>query len=86
MNDEREIIVYGRSTQISEGGMGVTLTGEVPRGTIARLMFKLPGEDDERAVPAEVKYRRGFYCGFEFLALSASERTELRSFCIQAAR
>jgi c-di-GMP-binding flagellar brake protein YcgR len=85
VEDEREIVIHGRSTQISEGGMGTTLTHEVPKGTVATLIFKLPG-NDERALPAEVKYRNGFRCGFEFLGISAPQRKELRSFCIHAPR
>lgn len=82
--NEQEVIIHGRSNQISEGGMGLTLTQEVSEGTIARLIFKLPGEDVERSLAAELKHRHGFHCGFEFLALSAPQRNDLRSFCIHA--
>ena len=71
MEDERKTVIYGRSAQLSEGGMGVTMTREMPKGTIATMIFKLPGEQDERVLQAEVKYRSGFRCGLEFLGISA---------------
>ncbi len=66
MENERKTVVHGRSAQLSEGGMGVTMTREMPKGTVATLIFKLPGDEDERTLLAEVKYRSGFRCGFEF--------------------
>jgi c-di-GMP-binding flagellar brake protein YcgR len=86
MENERETVVYGRSAQLSEGGIGVTMTREMPKGTVATLIFKLPGDEDERTLKAEVKYRSGFRCGFEFLGISAQTRKELLCFCMQAVR
>ena len=83
--DEGKTVIHGRSLQLSESGMGVTMTREVPKGTVATLIFKLPGDEDERTLQAEVKYRNGFHCGFEFLGISAQTRQELLSFCMQAA-
>jgi c-di-GMP-binding flagellar brake protein YcgR len=86
IEDERETVVHGRSSQLSEGGMGVTMTREIPKGTVATLIFKLPGNEDERTLQAEVKYRRGFRCGFEFREISAQTRKELLHFCMRTAR
>jgi c-di-GMP-binding flagellar brake protein YcgR len=85
VQDERKTVVYGRSIQLSIGGMGVTMTREMPKGTVATLIFKLPGDEDERTFEAEVRYRKGFRCGFEFLMISAQTRQELLRFCMQAA-
>ena len=86
VEDERKTVVHGRSTQLSEGGMGVTMTREMPKGTVATLVFKLPGDADERTLQAEVKSRKGFRCGFEFLDISSQTRKELLYYCMRAAR
>jgi c-di-GMP-binding flagellar brake protein YcgR len=86
IENERETVVHGRSAQLSEGGIGVTMTREMPKGTFATLIFKLPGDEDERMLKAEVRYRHGFRCGFEFLGISAQTRKELLYFCMQAVR
>lgn len=86
MENEHKTVVHGRSAQLSEGGIGVTMTREMPKGTVATLIFKLPGDEDERTLLAEVKYRSGFRCGFEFLGISPQTRKELLHFCMKAAR
>ena len=86
MEDEHKTVIYGRSAQLSEGGMGVTMTREMPKGTIATMIFKLPGEQNERVLQAEVKYRSGFRCGLEFLGISLKARKELLRFCTQASQ
>ena len=48
--NEHTTIVHGRSAQLSEGGIGVTMTREMPKGTVATLIFKLPGDEDERTL------------------------------------
>ncbi len=85
LESEHTTIVHGRSAQLSEGGIGVTMTREMPKGTIATLIFKLPGDEDERTLLAEVKYRSGFRYGFEFLGISPQTRKELLNFCTQTA-
>jgi len=42
-DDGHKTVVHGRSFQISEGGMGVTMTREIRKGTAVTLIFKLPG-------------------------------------------
>lgn len=76
-----EEVIHGRSQVISEGGMGITLTREVPKGTVVVLTFKLPGQDVEQVIGAELKYRTGFRCGFEFRGVLPNQRQELQSFC-----
>jgi c-di-GMP-binding flagellar brake protein YcgR len=83
MENDAETVVHGRSTQLSEGGIGATMTREMAKGTVATLIFKLPGDEDERTLKAEVRSRKGFRCGFEFLAISEQTRKELLYFCMQ---
>jgi len=79
-------VIHGRSTVISEGGMGVTLTRELPKGTLATLVFTIPGEKEERSMPSRLTFRSGFGCGFEFVEITADQRRELRAFCAQAGK
>ena len=79
-------VIHGRSTVLSEGGMGVTLTRELPKGTLATLVFTIPGEADERSLKSRLTYRSGFRCGFEFADVTAGELRELRAFCVQAGK
>jgi len=76
-------VIHGRSTVISEGGMGVTLTRELPKGTLATLVFTLPGETQERSMRSQLTYRSGFGCGFEFTEVTAEERRRFRVYCAQ---
>lgn len=85
-DDGHKTVVHGRSFQVSEGGMGVTMTREIHKGTAVTLIFKLPGDEGERTLQAEVKYRSGFRCGFEFLGLPTQTRQQLLRFCIQASQ
>lgn len=71
--------MYGRSRAISEGGIGVTLTRELPKRAIGTLVFRLPGRTVDHSLQAELRYRSGFGTGFEFRWLVAKQREELRS-------
>jgi hypothetical protein len=73
-------VVYGRSTAISEGGMGVTLAAEVTKGSAVAVVFKLPGEDAEQTYGARVAYRMGSRHGVEFRGLLPEQREQLRAF------
>ena len=86
LENEHQTVIYGRSAQLSLGGMGVTMTREIPKGTIVTLMFKLPGDEAEHVLQAQVRYRSGFRCGLEFLDISAQTHKELMRFCMQSSR
>jgi len=86
VEEGREKVIHGRSTVISEGGMGVTLSRELAKNTVATLVFALPGEAGERTVQARLTYRSGFHCGFEFAGVAAGKQRELRAFCAQAGK
>jgi c-di-GMP-binding flagellar brake protein YcgR len=73
-------VIHGRSIDISEGGMGVTLSCDLPKDAMATLIFKLPGEEGERRLQAQLKYRVGFRYGFRFIGMPGQKRG-LLSFC-----
>ena len=65
----------GHSTDVSEGGLGATLVGDLAVGDQVALEFS--GAPLLRPVKtsAIVRNRTGFRYGFEFLALSREQRT-----------
>ena len=72
---------WGRSTEISEEGIGATLTGELESGEIVSLEIPLPLSAYPLKVRAIVRYRLGLRYGFEFLTLDTSQRDILRRVC-----
>jgi PilZ domain len=71
---------WGRTSELGEDGLGATLTGELECGEVVSMELALP-----MALPikfrALVRYRDGLRHGFEFLALSAAQRGEVRRVC-----
>ena len=69
--------LHGRTSNISGGGLGATVAGDIPLGTEVRLEFQLPveksGEIENIAVNCVVRYRQGFQYGFEFTNLSQQQ-------------
>ena len=59
--------LHGRTRDISEGGLGATVAGDVPLGTFVELELMLPGSNDLLRLHSEVRYRQGFQYGFRFL-------------------
>lgn len=79
-----EAVVHGRSRSISEGGIGVTLTRELSKGTLVTLVFRLPEQTVDQTFQAELAYRTGFSSGFEFRGLLPGQREQLRLYCASA--
>ncbi len=71
---------WGRTSELGEDGLGATLTGELECGEVVSMELALP-----MTLPikfrALVRYRDGLRHGFEFLALSAAQRDEIRRVC-----
>ncbi len=72
-----EKLLRGRSNDISEGGLGATLAGELEMGEIVALDFWLPLSRDPMRLRARVQYRLGFRYGFAFLTLSGEQRAAI---------
>lgn len=71
----------GRSTDISEGGMGVTLAGELHPGDMVEMEFSLPLSRLTLHLRALVRRRNGLNYGLEFLTLSAQQRDAIKRLC-----
>lgn len=72
---------WGRSSELGEDGIGATLTGELEPGEVVSMELSLPMAPFPIKFRALVKYRDGLRHGFEFLALSAMQRGEIRRVC-----
>jgi c-di-GMP-binding flagellar brake protein YcgR len=71
--------LWGRAADISEGGMAATLSEALEVGDIA--LIGIPIQNHPVPLRAAVRYRRGHFCGFEFLALSQAQRDVIKSLC-----
>jgi hypothetical protein len=72
---------WGRSNELGEDGIGATLTGTVEFGEVVAMELMLPMAGYPIKFRALVRYRDGLRHGFEFLALTARQRDEIRRVC-----
>lgn len=70
--------LHGRTKDISEGGMGATIPGNLTLGQIVEIQLPLPNLDEPLIFTAELRYRQGFQYGFKFLHPTASQRETIR--------
>jgi hypothetical protein len=75
------ISFWGRSSELGEDGIGATLTGELEPGEVVAMELLLPMVPFPIKFRALVRYRDGLRHGFEFLALTAAQRGEIRRVC-----
>ena len=71
-------LLRGRSTDISQGGMGVTLSGDLHPGDMVELEFSLPFTREPLRLRAVVRRRHGLNYGVEFLTLSPQQRAAIQ--------
>lgn len=72
---------WGRSSELGEDGIGATLTGELQVGEVVSMELALPMSPFPIKFRALVRYGDGLRHGFEFLALTAAQRAEIRRVC-----
>jgi hypothetical protein len=80
-----EMLFHGRTKDISEGGLGATVAGELKGEAPVELEFHLPGKLVPMKLLAEVRYRQGFQYGFRFLDVTPEQRQAIREATIQMA-
>jgi hypothetical protein len=73
--------LQGRCTVVSEGGLGATLTGNVPLGDIVSLDLYFPDTRDTVRAWATVKDSRSPNFGMEFFSLGEGQRAVIKHFC-----
>ncbi len=72
---------WGRSTELSQDGIGATLTGDLETGEIVSLDVPLPLSPYPLKVRAIVRYCDGLRYGFEFLTLTNTQRDMIHRVC-----
>ncbi|HKN33294.1 MAG TPA: PilZ domain-containing protein [Terriglobales bacterium] len=73
--------VKGRSREISEGGMGGILAGELSAGKTVLVEFPLPTSRQELTLRALVHRHSMSHYGFEFLQTSSVVLQDIRRAC-----
>ena len=74
-------IVHARTYDLSVSGIGLTLTRELPLGTVVMLCLRVPGRDCLLCLPAVLIRRRGFRAGLRFVQPTAEQRLMLSELC-----
>jgi hypothetical protein len=77
----RNLSLWGRSTELSEDGIGATLTVELTPGEVVWIELAFPAPERPLKIRALVRYRDGLRHGLEFLARSSEQRDALRRMC-----
>jgi hypothetical protein len=72
----------GHASDISEGGVGGTIIGELSLGQDLTIEVSGPPLLRPVRVPATVRNRSAFRYGFQFTALSREQRTLITAACL----
>ena len=75
------VSLWGRSNELGADGIGATLTGELVAGEVVAMELTLPMAPYPIKFRALVRYRDGLRHGFEFLAMTATQRDEIERLC-----
>src|SRR5215470_10516789 len=70
--------LHGRTKNLSEGGLGATVAGDLGLGELVQLQFQLPESQEPLVFRAEVRYRQGFQYGFKFINPSEKQLDIIR--------
>jgi c-di-GMP-binding flagellar brake protein YcgR len=72
---------WGRISDLSESGMGATVSGELSQGEFVVLQFSVSSSSPSLELRARVCHQRGYHCGFEFLIVSDRQREDIKLAC-----
>jgi hypothetical protein len=81
----REQVIHGRTTDISDGGVGAVIAAPLAVNTSAVIEIVLGG-GAKVVVTAVVRHRRGFRHGFQFLGLTPAQIDAIHRACDGAVR
>lgn len=76
------ITLWGRTNEIAQDGLGVTLSGAVQAGEVVSLEFPIPAPPHTMKVRGVIRYSDGLRCGVEFLVVTDEQRLTLRQVCV----
>jgi len=82
---ESNEFVSGRCITVSEGGFGAIMSGELPDGGAVWVEFRSAKVPPEMRFKAEVRQRRGFQYGFQFVAPSPKHKIIIRQIFAEGA-
>ena len=85
LTDSDKKAVFGRTRDISEGGLGGVIADPLEAGTRVELEFPVPVQDLPLKMTAIVCFRRGFHHGFEFLVRDTNDIAVIKKICAEAA-
>lgn len=71
----------GHSLDLSEGGLGAVLEGELTPGQVVIMEVVLPGDLQPLTAQARVRHRNALRCGFEFLGPNQHMRERIATAC-----
>ena len=74
-------LLWGRTNELGEEGIGATLSGELKVGEVVGMEFPVPVAPQVMKVRAIVRYIQGLRCGFEFLVVTSEQKDTLRRTC-----
>ena len=73
-------VLYGESRNMSEGGLGGILDGELEIPVNTRVLLRLAISSQNAVIaPASLRHRTGRRCGFQFVDLTAAEIQTIRT-------
>ena len=81
LRNQQQQEFVGRCIIVAEGGLGAILPHSIPAGSKVMLKFSTSGQETALTVRAVVRNQRGLSHGFEFVALTDSERIAIKQFC-----
>ncbi|MGA2979800.1 MAG: PilZ domain-containing protein [Terriglobales bacterium] len=80
--DGQTTAYWGRTNELSQDGIGATLSGELQAGEVVSLEFAIPLPPHLMKVRAVVRYSEGLRCGLEFLVMTDEQRLVTRQVCV----
>jgi hypothetical protein len=78
---EAPLELWGRSIELGQDGIGITLTGQLEPGEVATLELTLPASGTPLRLRGLVRYRDGLRHGFEFLARDGAQHELILRTC-----
>lgn len=75
-----QVELWGRSTDLCQHGIGVTVAGDLTRDGLVSLQIPLP-KAKVVTVNASVRYYEQGHCGLEFMELRHSQRQSIQAAC-----
>ncbi|HLY99254.1 MAG TPA: PilZ domain-containing protein [Candidatus Angelobacter sp.] len=70
--------LYGRTRDVSEGGLGATVPSDIRLGTVMELEFQFPNAGESICLDGKIVYRQGFQYGFLFVAPTQAQIEAIR--------